>query len=243
MDGIGWFTNGARSAARMVCLALLAALAACASKPHHGVAGLPELPADLAKTLTKGDAAPVLTTRDIDATRPIEKIRAAESNLAPARSCTDIWDGYVVYPMTVCYPPTAEFETVALERLAARNARAQGSIVAPAYFKLSEHPLVSIRRPWFCTVRGGPWYAHVEGKQICNTNPNVRQFTAEILGAPQSVVVTWSGALEDVPAPLQLPGLTLTKQVCVCCSGVTCPDGSCKPNANQCGGGGSPAVK
>lgn len=228
---------------RILCLALLAALAACASKPHTGVAGLPELPANLAKTLVKGDAAPVLMTRDVDASRPLEKLRATESNLAIARSCTDSWDGYVLYPMTVCYPPTAQFESVAIDRLTARNARAQGAIDAPAYFKLSAHPFVNIRQPWFCTVRGGPWYAHVEGKQMCNTDPNVRLFTAELLGAPQSVVVSWSGTLEDVPAPLELPALSFTKQVCICCSGVTCPDGSCKPNISQCGGGGSPAVK
>lgn len=243
MNAITLCTGGARRAIRMLSLVSFAALAACASKPHHGVAGLPELPADLAKTLTKGDAAPVLMTRDVDASRPIEKLKAAEANLAIARACTDSWDGYVIYPMTVCYPPTAQFESIALDRLTARNAKSQGSIAPPAVFKLSEHPLVHIRAPWFCSVRGGPWYAHVEGKQLCNTNPNVRVFTAEILGAPQSVVINWSGTLEDVPAPLDLAAISFTKQVCVCCSGVTCPDGSCKPNANQCGGAGSPAVK
>jgi hypothetical protein len=84
-------------------------------------------------------------------------------------------------------------------------------------------------------VRGGPWYARVEGAQICNANPNDRLFTAEILGAPEPVVVAWSGTLADVPAPLNLVAISQTGEACVCCSGAMCPDGRCAPDPLQCG--------
>ena len=96
--------------------------------------------------------------------------------------------------------------------------------------------------PWFCSVRGGPWYGHVEGAQICNVNPNVRSFRAEILGAPEPVVVVWSGALGDVPPPLNLAAISESGEFCVCCSGTMCPNGNCVPNPQQCTIG-PPALK
>ena len=48
------------------------------------------------------------------------------------------------------------------------------------------------------------------------------------------MAVVWSRTLEDVPAPLNLVAIMFTKEVGICCSGITCPDGTCKPKPEQC---------
>jgi hypothetical protein len=212
---------------------ICALLSGCGGKPNT-IQKLPELPTEFARNLIPARTAPVLMTKSAPAPPPIKRRPTGVLPLTPARSCTALYDGYVVYPIAVCYPPGELNETLILT--AARVAPPTGKPMIPPtrYFKLTSHPLVRSGFPWFCTVRGGPWYAHVEGAQICNTNPNVRSFKADILGAPQPVVVYWTGALEDVPPPLNLLGIQQTGEQCVCCSGSMCPSGNCVPNPNQC---------
>jgi len=151
----------------------------------------------------------------------------------PSRACTSAYEGYVIYPITVCYPP-GRWDELELAQTASLPARFS-QVLATKYYKLSAHPQARFGLPWFCSVRGGPWYGRVEGAQICNANPNIRSFKAEILGAPEPVVVLWSGTLADVPPPLVLAAISQTGEFCTCCSGVMCPDGSCKPSFNSCG--------
>jgi hypothetical protein len=214
-------------------------LAGCPSTPDK-IANLPELPDDLAIGLELAHTAPVLMTKApaavITSAPPSEN---APLPLAPNKACTAKYDGFAIYPITVCYPPY-DLEQLqiasAKQSFAALGFNVKGEVdLAPKYFKLSSHLNQRFRLPWFCAVRGGPWYVHVEGAQMCNTNPNIRQFKAELLGAPEPVVVIWSGAITDVPAPLQLVGITDSGESCTCCSGVMCPDQSCKPKFDQCG--------
>jgi hypothetical protein len=201
----------------------------------NAVRDLPELPAEFAGDLAVARTAPVLMTRPAATVAPLEpRSTGAPLSLAPARACTSIYDGYVIYPITVCYPPTELYETLELSVAEAAPATGKTTVIPVRYFKLSSHPRVRLGLPWFCTVRGGPWYGHVEGAQICNANPNVRSFKAEILGAPEPVVVLWSGTLNDVPPPLNLFGISQTGELCACCSGVMCPNGNCVPNPQQC---------
>jgi len=217
---------------------LTSLLVGCPSTPDRNK-DLPELPADLAASLELARTAPVLMTKALTAVKtsapPSENIPLP---LAPNKACTAKWDGYVIYPITVCYPPyyLEQLETTSKSKgIAELGFKAKGTPdLAPKYFKLSSHSSLKVRFPWSCTVREGPWYAHVEGAQVCNTNPNIRQFKAEILGAPEPVAVIWSGAITDVPAPLQLVGLTESGEFCKCCSGVMCQDKSCKASLNQC---------
>lgn len=221
----------ALSAGIMVCVLL----SGCAATPNV-VRDLPELPAQFAKDLALARTAPVLMTKP--AAPPASLMSPPASGalpLAPSKACTSVYEGYVLYPITVCYPPTDFFERLNLE--VARSAPASGKTpdIAISYYKLTSHPQARFGLPWFCSVRSGPWYGHVEGAQICNTNLNVRQFKAEILGAPEPVVVVWSRTLNDVPPPLNLLGISQTGEFCTCCSGSMCPDGRCVPNPNQCG--------
>jgi hypothetical protein len=215
-------------------LLLCGLLMACDRTPKV-VRDLPELPAELAKDLAPARTAPVLMTKPAP-TKVVPPPVTTPLPLAIARACTSVWEGYVIYPMTVCYWPFGDFQlrALSLDTGGAPATRKPGNAVPPTRFFKYTAPR---NLHWFCSVRGGPWYAHVEGKQVCGANPNIRAFTAEILGAPEPVVVTWTGDLANVPPPLQLVGLTEKPEECVCCSGVTCPDGSCKPKASQCGGG------
>jgi hypothetical protein len=223
---------GANPFHRSAAAALLSALLGSCATTQDVTRDLPELPADLAKDLAPARTVPVLMTRPLTLVRPLP---AAALPLVPPRACTTVYEGYVTYPITVCHPP------VILEQAAAASfTRLDPSLGKTAsfeakHFKLSAHPAIRVAfPPWFCTVRGGPWYGYIEGRQICNVDPNVRVFTAQILGAPEPVVVTWTGAIENVPPPLNLVSVTATGEFCTCCSGVMCPDGSCKPKFENC---------
>jgi hypothetical protein len=213
-------------------LVACATLCACSTTPRV-VSDLPELPAQYASDLTFAHSAPVLMTRPLVVSTVQPSLPGTTLPLI-ARACTAIYDGYVLYPMTVCYPPTDVFGSLDPPLALAAHTSSRVPSVPDRYFKLSAHPLIRFG-PWFCTVRAGPWYAHVEGAQGCNTNPNISQFRADILSAPEAVVVIWSGALTDVPPPLNLFGITQTGDSCTCCSGTMCPNGSCVLNPQQCG--------
>ncbi len=225
-------------AALVVC-----ALAGCASTSKV-VSDLPELPAEFARDLALARTAPVLMTKPVSAATAPIVAAPTPLPLAINKACTSIYEGYVLYPMTVCYPPTDLNDGLVLAQEARGSAsRAIGTGVLPArYFKLTSHPSTRIGLPWFCTVRSGPWFGHVEGQQLCNVNPNVRLFKADILGGPEPVVVNWTGALSDVPPPLNLLSIPQVSELCVCCSGTMCPDGRCVLNPNQCSVG-PPAAK
>ncbi len=209
-------------------------LSGCATTPS-AIRDLPELPAEFAKDLAPARTAPVLMTKPAAVAPTVAPVPPTGPIFAIARACTAIYEGYVTYPMTVCYPPTWFYDNLVLTTAKAAPATGKTAVAPDRYFKLSSHPQARFGLPWFCTVRSGPWYGHVEGKQLCGIDPNVRLFTAQILGAPEPVVVSWSGALSDVPPPLNLFGISQTGESCVCCSGVTCPDGSCKPDFQHCG--------
>ena len=207
-------------------------LSGCAVTPD-AIRGLPELPSEFAKDLAVARTAPVLMTKPA-ATAPTLEPRPAGPIFAIARACTAIYEGYVLYPIAVCYPPTALYGTLDVGAVEAPAPADRTAALPVRYFKLSSHPQARIGGPWFCVVRSGPWFGHVEGQQICGVDPNVRLFKADILGAPEPMVVFWSGTLNDVPPPLNLLGIAQTKEFCVCCSGIMCPNGTCKPDLQYC---------
>jgi len=223
---------------RGLCAAVACVLAAGCTTVPEPPRSLPELPAEYARDLAPARTAPVLITLPAQAaTRALpSRPPAGPLALAPARACTSVFEGYVTYPITVCYFP-GTFTELVQASAEDRTPTTPGIRVAPPrYFKLTSHSHLQGPRGWmFCSVRSGPWYARVEGSQICNVDPNVRLFRAEILGAPEPVVVNWSGTLDDVPPPLTLPAIQQTGEFCTCCSGIMCPDGSCKPRFDQCG--------
>lgn len=192
---------------------------------------LPELPAELAGDLAVARTAPVLVTQP-----PSRAFTPPTSPLplAISKACTSVFEGYVDYPVTVCTPPHVFFEELVATADSGAPPPAPGAVQPRRSFKLSAHPLVRIVRPWWCSVSNGPWYVRVEGRQLCNVNPNILQFAA-VLNAPAPVVITWTGALADAPPPLVLSTVNQTGESCTCCSGFMCPDKSCKPKFDMCG--------
>jgi len=213
-----------------------AVLAACAIVLPQALRDLPELPAEFARDLAVADTAPVLMTKPARSAAPSVP-RPSPPPPAPARACTTHYAGYVIYPFTVCYPPSVLYDMLKLAAASETPAASGVTISPPQVFKLTSHPLVSFGSFWYCTVRSGPWYAEVSGAQTCNANPNILSFTAAISGAPEPVFTSWSGTLADVPPPLKLVAISETGQFCTCCSGVTCPNGACAPDSQHCGVG------
>ena len=203
----------------------------CALVPS-AVDRLPELPAELARDLAVARTAPMLITQP--ASPAIKPAPAAPPTLplAIAKACTSVYEGYVEYPVTVCTPPYVQFDQL-LATADVGGPPPTASVPPRRSYKLSAHPLGEIRLPWWCSVSNGPWYVRVEGKQLCNVDPNIRQFTA-VLNAPAPVVIIWSGSLTDAPPPLTLSNVNQTGVSCTCCSGVMCPDQSCKPKFDMC---------
>jgi hypothetical protein len=216
-------------------LALLCTLVGGCALVPSAVDRLPELPPELARDLAVARTAPMLITQPASPTEKPAPLPTPPLPLAINKACTSVYEGYVEYPVTVCTPPHVQFDQL----IATADVGAPAptpSVPARRSYKLSVHPLSEIRRPWWCSVSTGPWYVRVEGKQLCNVNPNIRQFTA-VLNAPAPVVIIWSGALTDAPPPLTLSNVNQTGESCLCCSGVMCPDQSCKPKFDMCLGG------
>jgi hypothetical protein len=210
---------------------MLVMLFGCTNVPDS-VENLPELPTEFAQQLQPAQTAPVLLSKSSAAAAPTEQDSPVA--LGPTRACTAKYDGYVIYPITVCYPPFDDLDTAVTPNAEATFVGTR-TVPATRFFKLSAHPSKKFRHPLFCSVRSGPWYAHVEGAQKCKLNPNIRVFTAQILGAPEPVVVEWLGGLNNVPPPLVLTAISESGEECSCCSGVKCPNGDCKPTFNMCG--------
>jgi len=217
-------------------------MAGCSRTPP-AIRDLPELPAESSKDLALARTAPVLMTKSATVATPPQPPDGG-AIFQIARACTTYYDGYVVYPITVCYPPSHLFENIVVGAFDTPGLDGGVMSKAPAtkYFKLTSPPQASVGGHWFCSVRGGPWFGHVEGQQFCGVDPNIRLFHAVLLGAPENVVVNWTGALTDVPPPLNLFGISPSGESCVCCSGVTCPNGNCAPDPQHCGIG-PPALK
>ena len=230
-------SRGVLRACLIVCVLVVCGLMMACAKTPKVVRDLPELPSELARDLAPARTAPVLMTKPaLSATPAAPPPASPPLPLQVARACTLVWSGFVTYPVTVCYPPNEQVEGLVLTQdTGTPSPGADHTKVLPVrYYKLTSHPRAAFASA-FCSVRGGPWFGRVEGKQFCGANPNIRVFTAEILGAaPEPIVVQWTGTLADVPPPLDLVSGT-EKESCICCSGVTCPDGSCKPSFKLCG--------
>ena len=200
---------------------------------------LPELPAELAANLQPSRTTPVLMTRAPK--RPAGSLQQDAGKIMPravSKVCVRNYQGYVVYPIVVCYPPNILLEGLdwsAIQATERNTAAAAAATATSKYYKLTSFPNLSLNRPLFCSAKGGPWFASVTEQPRCD-NINVSDFRLEIQGAPESVVLIWSGTLSDVPAPINPDLLTFAGEgSCICCNGGTlCSDGRCIPPGRSC---------
>jgi hypothetical protein len=202
---------------------------------------LPELPAYLANNLAPTKIENVLMTKSPP---PVNKVPAKSALMTKQQACTKKYAAYVVYPMTVCFPPT-HLLGVAETDLAAATAQANPAGWSPAsqatrYYKLSGSRIARFT-PLFCRVSGGPWEAEVTTTESCDDLPD--QSVLEIGDAPQPLTVQWSGGINDIPPPFNPNTFILVAaETCTCCSGfVQCPTGECVPIGVTCPN--APAVR
>ena len=193
---------------------------------------LPELPDELRSTLARSGLAPILATK-----APV--VPASSPTPAPqppppqtAKVCVTHYLGYVVYPYTVCYPPSILAGSLDWNRIQTPSA---ASAAQPSrFFKLSAFEGLAIAQPFFCTSKGGPWYAELDSRPRCE-NINISDFLL-IINGPQPVEVKWSGTRQNGPPSINLNNLTAAgEDQCVCCNGTTlCPNGQCVPPGVSC---------
>jgi hypothetical protein len=221
--------------ALIALFALSVLMLSCTRTSEHNdvVNRLPELPPQIANNLVPTKIDNVFMTKSPP---PVRKAPVAVTLLPKQRSCIKNYDAYVIYPMTVCFPPailTDELE------LAAAKTQTDPPGWSPAsgsarYYKLSQSSSARFANPLFCRVSGGPWYAQVTTTESCDDSVPDNSVLA-ILGAPQPLTVTWFGGINDVPPPFNPNLFAFEGESCPCCSGFTqCPDERCVPHGVSC---------
>jgi hypothetical protein len=198
------------------------------------VSKLPELPDELRATLGRSLMAPVLMTQS--KTFPPAAHPAPPPTSLPAVNtvCVRYYKGYIVYPITVCYPPS-----ILVGGLNWNNVQATDrppTAPAPRLYKLSSFPGLTISRALYCTQLGGPWYAEVTETPRCE-NINASDFRLDIIAAPQPVSISWTGAFTDAPPPVNTNLFSEAGEgMCTCCNGGTwCPSTqSCALPGHMC---------
>ena len=153
--------------------------------------------------------------------------------LKKQRSCTTTYAGFVVYPMTVCFPwPDLVTGLVAASSRIPNSTPAAQSV---KHLNLSAARAAAFRLSPFCRVSGGPWFAQVTTTESCDDA--IPDFSMlEIIAAPEPFSIQWTGDLRDIPAPFSEQQFFLWgAPSCSCCAGFTqCPDGRCVPHGTSC---------
>ena len=216
-----------------VSVVLLLTMISCnrSPNPEDVVSRLPELPAKLAV-----DLAPTKVENVLMCKPPADVHKPPANPAMPVQStCVLEYSGFVVYPLTVCFPPRELVTNGEFLAVEARTAPAgpSPSLSPKQYYKLSKPALARINM-LFCEQSGGPWFAKVTTQTFCDSQiPH--HSTLEIIGGPQPFSVSWDGDLRDVPPPFDPHGFGLSSETCGCCGGFTqCPDGRCLPPGVNC---------
>jgi hypothetical protein len=219
------------------------------SERNDVVNRLPELPPQMATNLVATKIDNVYMTKSPP---PVQKAPAVKPLAPNLRSCIKDYDAYVAYPLTVCFPPAEVYGGLEVAAAKAQTDPPGWSPASPParYYKLSQSSSARSPNPpsftvWrgalLCRASGGPWYATVRTKTSCDDRV-FDQSILEIVGAPQPVIITWFGGINDIPPPFNSSMFAFEGEACTCCNGFTpCSDGRCLPPGGNCTI--SPAVK
>jgi hypothetical protein len=199
----GQMLTAFKSLSTVIALSALSVLILSCSQtpdPNDVVKRLPELPPELAANLTSTKINNVLMTKDPP---PVKKGKPPEDN--PER-CVKEYAAYVVYPMTVCFPPEllTDSELLGVKAQADAPGWSPASQPGPRYYKLTK----SDRLPSICRISGGPWYADAATIHDCD---GLAVSHLGIVGAPQQFTVVWDGDISAVPPPFNPNSFSLKK--------------------------------
>jgi len=181
---------------RLVALLVVAAAATVTGCRKDPLAGLPELPADLASNLQVVPGRPLLATKI--------RTKAAPSNQPPppcaADSTSTYYDARITTPITLCWNP---YQTAPV---AVFDEAFMPAGQAVTHYKLSgataiAHPADAavFHSPFFCSTSNGPWSADLESDRQCvgECSP---QNSLIVVGIPATVQFFWDGPFGVPPA-------------------------------------------
>jgi hypothetical protein len=212
---------------------------------------LPELPVEAFEVdgkLGYSDKVPVITIHPRKF--PLPK-KPTPNKLAPKKCCwsTLEYAMMVTYPKVVCQPPIVDptvdqvnikalFEQKEVGRSHEPESDTKILSKKERFFKLTTLKGRKLQLPWWCSVRYGPWAAHVTQENSCLNIPTNWTLT---VGEIPEIFLSWYGLWSDMPPYPNLrlfPGSTLTffRETHGCCPGFkTCPPtDSCVPLQIPC---------
>jgi len=196
----------ARTVAGCLSVAGLTLLLFAGCTPPDPVAGLEELPADMARSLRAAADLPVLATA-LDPSDPAPPSGPFQPFCA-ADASTRILDARVSTPIVVC---TRDEEPTAADCVLWPGRS------TPSTFKLTDlgvvadlDDAVAWQPPLVCETSDGPWNAILKIERFCSGSCSPLN-TLIVVGAPNPVVFVWWGALEDHPDGFGLVGEPVLK--------------------------------
>jgi len=213
---------------------------------------LPELPVEafeVAGKIDYSDNLPVITLQPLKLPSP-EKPKPAPIELGvpiPAWSITE-YAMMVTYPKVICQPPIIDPTPDQVDSRALFRQEKIGRSNEPKpnherfkkerFYKLTTLKGTKLQSPWWCSVKYGPWVAHVRQEAFCIDIPDNWIVT---VGEIPELYLSWYGQWTDMPQYPNLrlfPGSTLTfyAETHGCCPGFhqCIPSDSCIPNAVPC---------
>jgi len=195
----------------------------CEKRTPSLVDNLPELPSELAETLTLSTSGTQLVGKPVRVNTPAPPIQNPHAAAKSSHAVTE-YDVFAAYPLTICQDPTPASTMMARSApVAAKAGKGNGPTEAlpDRYFKLTPKRGAAVNpleHDFFCHVHYGPWTAKVHEEESClDGGPN--RFTLNVV----NVELVWYGAWEDVPQtpPLEVfLGTRVLRHVSYpCCSG------------------------
>lgn len=192
----------ARAVAGCLSAAVLAVLVLVGCGPPDPVAGLEELPAEMARGLRAAADLPVLATA-VDPTDPVPPPAESPEAICPQDASRRILDARVTTPIVVC----TRREEPAAAGCVLWPGRSAGST-----FKLTDlgvvadlEDAVAWQPPLRCETSDGPWNAILTIDRFCfGTCTPLNSLI--VVGVPNNVSFVWWGAVENHPAGFDFVG-------------------------------------
>lgn len=214
------------------------------------ISRLPELPVEafeVAGRLGPSARGPYLTITPH--TRPEPRPPAGGTIAAPNKSsaCVRKYYTQAIYPRVICYDPgdllvsagmSIDKERADVGREPLRDVAALAR--KERLYKLSALNGATLKHPYWCSVKYGPWLAIASESESC-TDGEQNRWEFFIVEVPE-VALIWWGRWEDMPA---YPSLQVTmgnkvmfSEERVCCPGFQwcATTQSCIPSTVDCGG-------
>lgn len=168
---------------------------------------LPEFPLEpfeLAGVLDHSDRGPYLTIRPHPQTAPTPPVTSPSAALKKSSHAIRKYFTQAIYPRVICHDPgdlLVGFRMDLGQAPAGEGSETRPDVAALArrerFYKLSTFKKVELPRPYWCSVKYGPWLAIAVERESCiDGDQNLWEFF--IVEVPE-VALTWYGEWDDMP--------------------------------------------